>query len=317
MQKPDFWTKHTVKTLILRPLSWLYVLLRWAHRRCRLWGRYWAGVPVISVGNITVGGSGKTPFVAKLAAHFATEGKMVAVLCRGYGGQQRLPLQVTPDMPAARVGDEPLMLLKALEGQAVQVWVGRDRVALAKRAEAAGADIFILDDGFQYDPLARDVDIVMIQASYGYGNGLCLPAGPLREPVSALKRADFGIVLNENAPLSYWGLPAYRLYTSAVEADLKHLKGKPVHAFAGIAHPDAFFEMLGKAGLDVQKTSAFTDHHLYTAADVQALQASGLTLVTTSKDAVKLPPDFAHTVRIDLNGDDWQEIVTDIQSKLI
>ncbi len=292
------------------------MFFRFCHRRLRLFRRYWSGVPVISVGNIVVGGSGKTPFVASLAKHFAEQGKMVAILCRGYCGQQRLPLRVTPNMPAERVGDEPLMLVQALAGHTVQVWIGRDRVAAAKRAEAAGADIIILDDGFQYDLLARDVDIVMIQAGYGFGNGLCLPAGPLREPVAALKRADFGVVMNESAPLAYWGLPAYRLFTKPMATDVKALTGKKLLAFAGIARPQVFFEMLKHAGLNVVQEVAFTDHHHYTKQDMAALKASGLSLVTTSKDAVKLPAGFAHVVRIDVVGKDWADILTDIHTKL-
>jgi tetraacyldisaccharide 4'-kinase len=321
---PDFWRKPSLWAWLLWPASLLYQGGRWLHRRARLWQRYWAGVPVISVGNLTTGGAGKTPVVALLAQHFAQQGEQVAIVSRGYGGRFKKPFQVNWHNTPEEVGDEALMLYRRFSHTTVNVWIGRNRPATVRRAEQAGATLILLDDGFQRDDVARNVDIVVIDGQTGFGNGLCLPAGPLREPVTALKRADFAIIINsqESRPV-YFDILAYRLSARIPTQALTNLKGQRVIAFAGLARPEKFFDALQREGMSPLVTLPFADHHPYTARDLAELQESarehGAYLVTTEKDLVRLPEDFAKQVialPLELKGRDMENIFEELKERL-
>ncbi|MDD9912883.1 MAG: tetraacyldisaccharide 4'-kinase [Alphaproteobacteria bacterium] len=324
MKTPQHWQNKNLLAYFLWPVSQLYLMGRSIHRWQRLKNQYWAGVPVISVGNITAGGAGKTPFVAALARHFAENGYQVAILSRGYGGKHTEPTQVTDTSTAIDVGDEPVMLHRQLAHLPVQVWVGRQRPAVAARAERSGATLLILDDGFQRDDIGRNVDIVILRGEHPFGNGYCLPAGPLRDPLPALKRAHFAVVMNpvEGTP-KYFHTPAYRLKATLENEALKPLKNKNIIAFAGLAYPDKFFGQLEKNGLKILQKIAFADHHFYTEKDIQNLKnqanKNSATLVTTEKDFARLTKRQAENITaipLHLSGDDWQNITAEIEKIL-
>lgn len=282
------------------------------------------GLRVISVGNLTVGGAGKTPVVAFLAERLLRGGAQVAVLSRGYGRQGRgLVRVVGPPWPSAEeVGDEPLLLARRLP--AVQVWVGAQRVALAREALRAGATVALLDDGFQHRALGRNADVVVLDEAVGLGNGHLLPWGPLREPPSALRRTSllWLRVASQPQPLPPFpeGCPVVRARHAAldvVRADrtvvpASRLAGVRVLAFCGIARPSGFAQTLRELGAEVSEVHAFMDHHVFSAAELAHLRAAASAahaeLVTTEKDAMRLPADFpASVVRLGVTIVDGEE----------
>jgi tetraacyldisaccharide 4'-kinase len=307
----------------LAPLGILYG----AATRARL-ALYRAGVltvhkidaPVISVGNITTGGTGKTPLVEWLARALVREGRRVCVLTRGYGranARRRVVVSDGQDVLAdARAGgDEPRLLAENLRGLAAVV-VDADRIAAARWAMSEfGSDLFILDDGFQHLRLARDLNIMTIDASAPWGGGHLLPRGRLRESPGALTRADCIVITRaelasdlthlraETARLS-GGRPVFIARTRTLgfrplaamdvaETDATDALPQPVAAFCAIGNPQAFFLHARNAGCELRHTRVFADHHSYTQADVDALisaaaQSGARALVTTAKDAVKL-----------------------------
>lgn len=327
MHAPKFWyaPKPTLTAYALWPLAMAYAGIAALNGTCRARKPYYSAVPVISIGNLVVGGAGKTPVVQWLAEHYAARGHQVAIVSRGYGGQASLPLQVIPRFHGAReVGDEPLALARHFTNSSVGVWVGRNRPAVVRRAEQAGATLIILDDGFQRRDVARDADILVLNGAQAsaWGNGLPMPAGPLRETLPNRKRAHFAIVLNEPAqtPLPYYGLPAYRLTTQPTADSLAPLHDKPLVAFAGLAHPEKFMQTLVAANLKLAAAIAFPDHHPYTPANLaylrtRAADAKGL-LVTTEKDAVKLPQGFAHVVELTLGGPGRTDLLNELNERL-
>jgi len=266
------------------------------------------GLHVLSVGNLTAGGAGKTPVVAFLADRLQRAGAPLAILSRGYGrragGLQRVAGPPWPSME--EVGDEPLLLARRLP--TVSVWVGADRVALARAAHAAGARVALLDDGFQHRRLARTADVVVVDEAVGFGTGHLLPWGPLREPPSALRRASllWLRVASPAAPLPPLPRDVPRVRARHVAVDvldpggrvqpLSQLAQARVLGFCGIARPSSFDRTLREAGALVTGVQGFADHHRFSPAELAALQgaahASGSLLVTTEKDAMRLPADF-------------------------
>ena len=185
---PSFWYQPRLSALarVMLPLSWLYGVGLWLHRSTTR--PLQLPVPVISIGNITLGGTGKTPVVMGLARALQQRGYAVAVLLRGYGTKRREPMLVTPAASYAEVGDEALEYAHQLEQ--VQIWAGSNRRLSARLAIDQGAMLLLLDDGLQHWPLARDLDVTLLDAQHGLGNGQVFPAGPLREPARQLGRAD-------------------------------------------------------------------------------------------------------------------------------
>lgn len=300
MRAPDFWrgTETGLAATLLAPLGAAYGVLG----RLRAVGvtPWRAPVPVICVGNLTVGGTGKTPTVLALAARLQARGLSVATLSRGYGGRERGPLQVDPERHgAAAVGDEPLLLARV-----ATAWIARDRKDGARAAIAEGADVVLLDDGLQNPSLHKHFSFVVIDAAYGFGNGRVLPAGPLREPLSrGLARADAAVLIGEGAapPALPPSLPVLRARL-VPDAAAQALTGRRVAAFAGIGRPEKFAETLRGIGAEVVRFTAFADHHPYREDEVARLideaHRQQATPVTTEKDFVRLPESARAAVTV-------------------
>ncbi len=253
-----------------------------------------AGIPVVCIGNLTVGGAGKTPTAMAVATILADAGETPFVLSRGYGGRLPGPVRVDPAKHgAADVGDEPLLL-----AQVAPTIVSRDRAAGAMAARAAGASTIVMDDGFQNPALKKDLSLLVIDGSRGIGNGRVFPAGPLRAPLDAqLARAHALLVIGEGAAAQPVIAAAGNLgvFHGRLKPDasvLAGLRGVKVMAFAGIGNPDKFFATLLDAGIDVRATRIFPDHHRYRRAEgaglVEGALRDGLVLITTEKDLARL-----------------------------
>lgn len=293
------WYGMTPLSFALFPLSLVFraaVSLRRALYRLGVLRVIKTPVPVVVVGNITVGGTGKTPLVLWLVGFLRARGMQPGIVSRGYGGTNRAPRPVTSGSDAAVCGDEAVMLSQCCNAP---VWVGADRVAVAQALLAAtpGCDVVISDDGLQHYRLARDVEIIVVDGRRGVGNGRMLPAGPLREPAARLASADAIIVnVSESAAvalktitpaayaMSLAGNEFYNLLNPERRAGPEHFLGRRVHAVAGIGHPQRFFEYLRRLGLTFV-AHPFPDHHVFTAADLAFGDAERI--VMTEKDAVK------------------------------
>ena len=288
-----FWSRRGAIAWLLWPVSLLFLMLVCFRRlgyALRLLRSSHPGIPVIVVGNLTVGGNDKTPLVIWIAEFLKGKGWSPGIVSRGYGAQpkeeMREPRAATVASDAAEVGDEPILLSRR---SGCPVWVGADRVRVAALLRAAHEDVnlLILDDGLQHYAMRRDLEIAVVDAR-GFGNGFLLPAGPLREPKSRLRSVD--AVVSHASPVQGYamtlrGEEVHRMTDARERQPLKAFAGQRVHAVAGIGDPNRFFLHLGKAGIKVLP-HPFPDHHPFTAKDLEV--GDGLPVLLTEKDAVKL-----------------------------
>lgn len=287
MKAPTFWNKRNWQSWLLLPLGCIYAVI--TALRLKFHQPYQAKVPVICIGNLTAGGSGKTPTAISIAKILQQSGKNPFFISRGYGGTLQ-DVVVNPDINSAfEVGDEPLLLARC-----AGVVVNHRRDKAAQKAVDEGADIIIMDDGFQNPLLYKNKSILVIDGAVGLGNRFPIPAGPLREFFnSGIKRADAVIILGKD-----------KLNIASEIPDLPIFKGniipqKPLSiadktiAFAGIGRPEKFYASLAECGVNVIKTYSFPDHHFYTENELQNIIAEadgcGADIFTTAKDMVKIP----------------------------
>jgi len=300
MKEPAFWRTDggrgsgALARALLSPLGWIHA---WAvARRIRRADPVRIAPKVVCIGNLTVGGTGKTPVTQSLMQRLSDMGIVAVSLSRGYGGSEAGPLRVEPDQHvAAAVGDEPLLLARS--GQA---WIARNRAAGGQAIEAAGGvDLVLMDDGHQNPDLAKDCSIIVVDGVTGWGPGTLFPAGPLREPVrTGLARADAVIVMMPGPDVEPdWA----RLGLADLEIPVFHAWLEPLApppsgklvAFAGIGRPQKFFDALQAAGGTLSEVAIYGDHHAFSDGDLRHLDALALAhdaqLITTEKDWVRLP----------------------------
>ena len=290
MRAPAFWSKDGVAGKALNPAGVLFAAI------CRLrW--CWTSpvslsVPVICVGNLVVGGAGKTPVALSLGERLRRNGQTIHFLSRGYGGTERGPYRVDTRFDiAANVGDEALLLAATSP-----TWVSHDRAAGAKAAVAAGAEVVIMDDGYQNPSLRKDLSLLVVDGAYGFGNQRLIPAGPLRELMKdGFARADAVVILGADKVGVRASLPNHLPVLTArivAEPGNPRLAGKRVVAFAGIGRPGKFFDLLQELGCELVESQSYPDHYMYRENEVFVLaeKAAKLNalLVTTSKDAVRI-----------------------------
>ncbi|MCA1427509.1 MULTISPECIES: tetraacyldisaccharide 4'-kinase [unclassified Bradyrhizobium] len=319
MREPAFWYRpRSLQSYALWPLGALYGAFT-ARRMLRQGVD--AGIPVICVGNYHVGGAGKTPTVLALTKLLRELGETPVVLSRGYGGRLKGPVMVDRERhDAADVGDEPLMMSRD-----VPVVVARDRLDGVALAKSQGATMILMDDGFQNPALFKDASLIVIDGERGLGNGEVFPAGPLRAPLAAqLARTDALVLIGDGnaandvaAEIAKRNKPELRARLKPDAASLAQLLGKRVFAFAGIGDPERFFRTLRASGIDVVRTRAFADHHMFSDGEIAALAAEAqreqLTLVTTEKDLARLRgragvPDGIVPFAVQLEFDDLAKL---------
>ena len=296
LEAPFWWyRKEGALAAALRPLSHLYARVT-AAKAARI-VPYRSLLPVICLGNFTAGGGGKTPAAIAVAEMLISLGQRPAFLTRGYGGKIEGPHFVRAGDGAEKVGDEPLLLART-----APVMVARARAAGARAIEAAGDDVIVMDDGFQNPGLVKDLSLIVVDAGLGLGNGLVMPAGPLRAPLEQqLGRADALIVMGDGGKakaladaFAASGKPVLSA-SVAPNGDPRWLGVLPVIGFAGIARPEKFYDTLKSHGARVIATRSFPDHHCFTEREARALlkeaETRGAMLVTTEKDWVRLPEE--------------------------
>ncbi|MEM7196717.1 MAG: tetraacyldisaccharide 4'-kinase, partial [Pseudomonadota bacterium] len=291
------WYQPHPLSLILWPLSLFYGFAMWLRQRLYDQGlltSFRLPVPVVVVGNLSVGGTGKTPLIISLIERLSDKGHKVGVISRGYGGNPPfIPMVVDASTRAGESGDEPLAIFRRT---GVPVAVGPDRVDSGHLLiEKMGCDLLVSDDGFQHLRLNRDIDIVVVDGARGFGNGRCLPAGPLREFPSAIHRADIIVTNGEPEPSV---VPASQTYfvgdvvtrkvqhlSKPIERSISELSGQQLFAFAGLGNPDRFFDLLRDQGLSFH-TRVFQDLHVYSESDFNSVPDDA-SVIITEKDAVK------------------------------
>jgi len=306
MRPPRFWGNPPARpgwqARLLTPLAGLVTWAAAARQRRALAER--VGVPVICVGNINIGGTGKTPSVIALVEMFQARGIAVHVVSRGYGGSLQGPVEVQERHHSAdEVGDEPLLIAAF-----TRIWVAKDRAAGARAATRAGAEVILLDDGFQNPGLAKDLSFVVVDAGIGFGNGRVFPAGGLREPPqTGLARADAIILIGSPEARAvcrtHWPILGLK---PVLEAELRPLEtgmdwaGRKFLAFAGIGRPEKFYATLRALGADLVQTESLGDHQKLSLTLLKRLEADaimkGAQLATTEKDATRIPQDFRRNV---------------------
>ncbi len=314
MKAPRFWSSKNIISTLLLPFSWIYYAIskiNYAHIT-----PVTLPIPVICVGNLTVGGAGKTPVALHIGELLKKKNINAFFISRGYGGNQKSPLRVDVEKHSAQqVGDEPLLL-----AQILPTIVGRNRVEAANLALSQGAEMIVMDDGFQNPSLTKNLSFIVVDRRLSFGNERLLPAGPLREKVaSGLKRANAIVIINPAnfMPTSLPNIP-FLLARSHPKPSMTALNGKKIIAFCGIAIPHKFYYMLKNAGAEIVEKISFADHYYYKQKDLLLLHKKAkehdAMLVTTSKDVARMAKDFKKEIK-DIHAAEM-ELVFENQDKL-
>lgn len=300
-----FWSKKNLVSNSLLPISSLYGLCSKLNIVLRGRNAYKSSAFVISIGNINVGGTGKTPLTIALSNYLVTQGYKVAVIGHGYKAKLENSEIVTDKNTVEEIGDEAKQMLKMLDKNVLMV-VGKSRLDSIKLAEEKNADIIILDDAYTATYLKRDLNIVVVDGKFQLGNQRVMPAGPLREPISGLNRSDCLVVINRQRKLDF----AYDkdiFYLKSKISYCPKLATKSLYAFCGLGIPSKFYNSLNKEGLGIKEVKSFADHYNYTDQDVEMLiqkaKKKDLQLVTTLKDLVKIDNkyhDFIELIMLEL-----------------
>lgn len=303
MKTPSFWNSHNLLSTVLLPLGWLYSGA--TALRLRLKKPTKVNVPVICVGNLTAGGSGKTPTSAGIATLLKHHGFNPYFISRGYGGRLSGVIVDPSRHTAQDVGDEPLLLSRT-----APVSINADRYQAALKAISCGADILIMDDGFQNPSLHKDLSFLIIDGKVGFGNCRPVPSGPLRENItSGLKRAQAAVIIGEDTSNVRPLLADLPIFQAHIKPQTPQDTSSPIIAFAGIGHPQKFYASLQECGFELIACHDFPDHHFYTEAELSSLIAEAAKeqaqLYTTAKDFVKIPPHLQSSFNVLEIQIDW------------
>ncbi len=308
MRAPDFWRTNNGIARLLEPVGQIVAII--TARRIARARPVRVDVPVICVGNLSVGGTGKTPVAASITARLRERGLEPAVLLRGYGGRMKGPVRVVRDHTIHDVGDEAL-----LHARKTPTWVARNRVLGAEAAVKGGANAIVMDDGHQNPGLAKNLSLIVVDGTAGFGNGRVIPAGPLREPLSAgIARADAIVIMGDDPR----GLAQHLArYAPILRARLtagpegRALKGQRVVAFAGIGAPEKFLHTLTDLGARVIAFHPFEDHYEFEGSDIQPMLDEAFSVgaipITTEKDAIRLPADQRQQVNVLPVSVEWED----------
>ena len=323
IKTPHFWTELSWQSVILFPVSYIWRFGHYAQQK--ILNTKETEIPVICVGNLTVGGSGKTPVVITLCRFLSGIGKSTSILTRGFGGKEKGPIFVSTNLhQSLDVGDEPLMMAHSLD-----VCVSRNRPLGANHIlDKKKYDCIVMDDGLQNPTLKKDLNIAVFDGKFGIGNGFLLPAGPMRQKLEVgIQNIDL-VIFNgkDETGLGQKIPPHIPIFTGELQPDeeiVEKMKNRRVYGFAGIGNPSRFFKTLNNIGADLVGEAHFADHHPYTDADLtqlyeEAIQ-SGAELVTTQKDWMRLPTDWRDRVltvpvRIHFTADDTIKIVSFLET---
>jgi len=323
IKTPHFWTELSWQSVILFPVSYIWRFGHYAQQK--ILNTKETEIPVICVGNLTVGGSGKTPVVITLCRFLSGIGKSTSILTRGFGGKEKGPIFVSTNLhQSLDVGDEPLMMANSLD-----VCVSRNRPLGANHIlDKKKYDCIVMDDGLQNPTLKKDLNIAVFDGKYGIGNGFLLPAGPMRQKLEVgIQNIDL-VIFNgkDETGLGQKIPPHIPIFTGELQPDeeiVEKMKNRRVYGFAGIGNPPRFFKTLNDIGTDLVGEAHFADHHPYTDADLTQLyeeaMQSGAELVTTQKDWMRLPTDWRDRVltvpvRIHFSADDTIKIVSFLET---
>ena len=323
IKTPHFWTELSWQSVILFPVSYIWRFGHYAQQK--ILNTKETEIPVICVGNLTVGGSGKTPVVITLCRFLSGIGKSTSILTRGFGGKEKGPIFVSTNLhQSLDVGDEPLMMANSLD-----VCVSRNRPLGANHILVKKKyDCIVMDDGLQNPTLKKDLNIAVFDGKFGIGNGFLLPAGPMRQKLEVgIQNIDL-VIFNgkDETGLGQKIPPHIPIFTGELQPDeeiVEKMKNRRVYGFAGIGNPSRFFKTLNNIGADLVGEAHFADHHPYTDADLTQLyeeaMQSGAELVTTQKDWMRLPTDWRDRVltvpvRIHFSADDTIKIVSFLET---
>lgn len=303
LRSPKFWNDKDNKiSRFLEPLSKLYYIISKAKLNSVVPEK--AQVPVICIGNIVLGGSGKTPTVELVCDILKNNNLVPHILTAGYGGYLKNVVRVDPRLHSyLQVGDEALLSVEV-----APTWIGKNRINSGKAAVLAGANILVMDDGFQNNSIAKDIKILVIDSGQEFGNSYLFPAGPLREPIKAgITKSDIVLIIGEKNPeleekihIIDQDIPIFRAKMDAIE--FPEVENNKVVGFCGLGYPLKFKKTLIECGYDLVDFISFSDHHPYTITEIQKLISGaknvGATLITTMKDFVKIPEVFKNEIKV-------------------